>query len=276
MALLFSANSDLVNCGDASPLQNLNTCSIIGWVKLTSTNPIGRVASKGLAGSGFRYLSLASQAGNPVVQASVNRATTPLQVDGDLANFSVTFNAGDSVCVAGVWNTAGSATDGKVFAGNLTTPLHEPSAYRTQNLGTGATVSNIGQNQIIGNRSSGSATLDAAISWVGIWNRVLSVEELIAQQWHPHVTSGCVGFWMLGYNGTGTQPDWSGNAGNGSVTGCAVATHVPLRAPFGGFAGWRGAYTAPAPAAGQPLVKRYSGIPHMRRGSVTFGHGWSA
>jgi hypothetical protein len=49
----------------------------------------------------------------------------------------------------------------------------------------------------------------------------------------PRPIAGCVGFWHLGANGVGTQPDWSGNANAGTVTGATVSDHVPLGPWFG-------------------------------------------
>ena len=37
---------------------------------------------------------------------------------------------------------------------------------------------------------------------------------------------------MLGYNGTGTQPDWSGNANSCTVSGATLSNHAPIGAPF--------------------------------------------
>jgi hypothetical protein len=40
-------------------------------------------------------------------------------------------------------------------------------------------------------------------------------------------------FTHYGFNGTGTQPNWTGNGHSGTVTGATVAAHVPLGPIFG-------------------------------------------
>jgi len=51
------------------------------------------------------------------------------------------------------------------------------------------------------------------------------------------------------------EPDWSGNGLSGTVTGATVADHAPV-APLFSFAGWQGAYTAPAASGIVPIVDR--------------------
>ena len=89
-----------------------------------------------------------------------------------------------------------------------------------------------------------------------VHNTDLALAEIQRQQFRPHPLASTLVFCMLGYAGTGTQPDWSGNGNNGTVTGATVADHVPLGA-FG-FQGWPGAFTAAAVVATpyQPWMQR--------------------
>jgi hypothetical protein len=81
----------------------------------------------------------------------------------------------------------------------------------------------------IGNlTTAGSFSYRGSLAWVGIWNTELTLAQIQALQFRRRVTSGCVGFWELGYNGTGTVPDWSGNANAGTNTSGTVTDHVPL------------------------------------------------
>ena len=98
-------------------------------------------------------------------------------------------------------------------------------------VGSGTYGSDAAEDACIGNKANDGTPFIGRIAVTLLWNRALTLGELIDQQYNPHATSGCVGYWWL--HGTGTQPDLSGNANTGTVTGCAVADHVPLRPPFG-------------------------------------------
>ena len=62
---------------------------------------------------------------------------------------------------------------------------------------------------------------------------MLSLAE-ITQHWmrsQNHANSKVL--MHVGYNGTGTQADWSGHGNSGTVTGATVSAHVPLGPQFG-------------------------------------------
>jgi hypothetical protein len=235
MALNFGtgASSPRVDCGSGASIDNINVGTWMAWVYPTSSVNC-RLMQKGLGPAGHIFYTTTT-----VFEMTIARGTQSLLANASLANCAA-YGTNKHVCMAAVFDTGGAAGDQKIYMGDLATPLAEPSAYTTQRIGSGAVGDDSGVNLIIGNISSATLSYPGDVSWIAAWNRRLSHEELIAQQWHPHVTSGCVGFWVLGYNGTGTQPDWSGNGNNGSVTGATVAAHVPLRSLYGGFAGWRG------------------------------------
>ena len=119
-----------------------------------------------------------------------------------------------------------------IYNGTLTVAAAIAS-YTTQTIGSGATVD---VNGPMGYGNEGDTTFALAyegrIAFFGMWNRVLTLGEIIQQQWKPHVTSGCVVFQYPGSNGTGTQPDWSGNNNSGVVTGATVGVGVSLGATF--------------------------------------------
>ena len=78
-----------------------------------------------------------------------------------------------------------------------------------------------------------SKAFPGSIALFGLLNRVASQQEIVSLQFNPRVVSGTKVFMPLGWNGTGTQPDLSGNGNSGTVTGATVAAHVPLRPLFG-------------------------------------------
>jgi hypothetical protein len=135
-----------------------------------------------------------------------------------------------------VWSFVGltySEADGcRIFRGTLTSAVAEVP-YLSRAVGTGDTQADAG-DWWIGNRSAGGANAPGAkIAFFALFDHRMTLGELKAQQFNPHVVSGTKVFLWLGANGTGTQPDWSGNGKNGVVTGATQSANVPLPPPFG-------------------------------------------
>lgn len=228
MALDFTGASDKVNYGSASVLDDIaaNDGTMMLWLYPDASPPAadGTFVRKSLTGFTFNP----DTAGT--IQLSITRATTNLRAQATLANLS-TYGASKWCCIACTWDTDIVAANlPKLFHGDLTTPMAEAAAYSAQQVGTGTVTDTSGLDFLVGNSSANNRVFDGKIALVAAWNRRLSLEELIAQQWRfrPTGPSDCVLFSPIGYNGTGTQPDWSGNGNAGTVTGTAVADHVPL------------------------------------------------
>jgi hypothetical protein len=135
-----------------------------------------------------------------------------------------------------VWSFVGltySEADGcRMFRGTLSSTVAEV-AYLSRTVGSGDTQVDSG-NWWIGNRSAGGANAPGArIAMFALFDHRMTLGELKAQQFNPHVVSGTKVFMWLGANGTGTQADWSGNGKNGVVTGATQSANVPLPPPFG-------------------------------------------
>ena len=129
------------------------------------------------------------------------------------------------------FDTAGVDGDQHLYHGTLTKLVAE-TGYAAQQVGTGA-IQDLTGNTFYGGWQGQIADgyWDGKVAWIAAWTRQLSLGEIKAQQFRPHVTSGCLLF--SHYHGTGTQPDLSGNGNNGTVTGALVTNHVPLAPPFG-------------------------------------------
>lgn len=224
-ALFFgAATSDRVVMPTGAAINNLETVTYYGWFYHTQNSDLRRWFRKDTSPQsgnfkGLRTISL-TKLNWTVVRATTNAealtATGVLEVNKWLF-IAVTFNS----------------TDGpKVYKGTLTTPVAEV-AYDVgyPQLGTGAIASD-GNTLAIGNEQGATQAMVGRVAVFGAINRSLTLEELKILQFRPYPMSGTVGFWQLGYNGTGTQADWSGNMNNGTTTGVTVAPHVPLGMPF--------------------------------------------
>lgn len=244
-ALTFgAATSDRVNCGSATSLDNLvssgGTVTAIAWIYPTAFSGraiISKQRSSAAVGWGMT-VNASSQ-----LRVIHERATTDLQY---VAN-NLTLSANTYYCVAGVID--GTANTGKLYVGSLTTNMTE-TTYGTTDGGSGTYGADAARSLFIGNVDGTTPNLsfEGDIFAVAVFNRGLTLGELITWQWQPQKMNGCVLYVQCGWNGTGTQPDWSGNTNNGTVTGATASTRgVPLTPVFGRTKTFR--YTPAAPTS---------------------------
>lgn len=228
-SLAFSGSTDLVNCGSGATLDDLMTITYCVWFYSTDASADQHLLQKGRDGNstGTRVFGYDGLTDNIYFGA---HRTVGFSVNSDI----------DTIVHNQWWFAAGAVDlnaalgSQHLYIGDLNTSVAEVGTYLAGNtVGSGTFSSNASVDQILGNRDNGSVQMIGRIAFAAIWNRQLSAGEIQAQQFKPHVTSGCVGFWILGYNGTTSVPDWSGNGNNGAtVTGATVGDHVPLKAPF--------------------------------------------
>jgi len=108
---------------------------------------------------------------------------------------------------------------------------------------------------VIGNTSAEDRTWNGRHAEFCIYNRILSADEIkTLYKFGPRkVPGGLVLYIPL--IGASPEPDFSGNALNGTVTGTSVADHAPVAPPFGFDMGWMGAFAAATAGSGpQPNV----------------------
>ncbi len=256
MALLFgAASTDLVEFGSLASLDNLLTFTYITWLYPTTLTVGNRIYSKDAGGDDRAFIEL-HWGNSDAILASVGWSVGSDESDSSAG--VLTTNAWQ--CVAVTYDHAGAGNRIRIYKGTLSSLLSEVSYQFNANTGSG-THDDSTANLIIGNKTAPRKVFQGRIANACVWNRVLTLGEMIQQQFSPHPTSGCVLFSQLGYNGTGTQPDWSGNINNGTVTGATVADHVPL-APFpavGSDQEWSGAFTSLV-AVAQALLSPYEAL----------------
>jgi hypothetical protein len=164
------------------------------------------------------------------IRFTVDYATTDADARGQNNDFTI--NNWWFVAV-----TFDGVTAPKLYIGNLTTPVHEIASYSISTAPSGARVTDGGARTIIGNLDNGGVVNAGFQGRIAVANfiqgSVLSLGQLKQHQFNPHAEAGSRIFTWYGFNGTGTQPDWSGNKNNGTVTGAKIAPNVPIAAPFG-------------------------------------------
>lgn len=229
MSLSFPNSGDMVNVGSASMLDNMSVGTYLVWCFPASITTDCRMLQKGLAASGINLFTIDGVTSSGALLLDIKRATTNLIMR---KNGLVTLNSWQFLGCS--YDASKADSDQHLYRGTLNASATEVTAYDAQQVGSGTVGDNSATDQGIGNRlPAGGYQFSGKIGFVGIWNRQLSLQELLDQQFRPHVTNGCILFMYLGFNGIGTQPDLSGNLNNGTVTGAAISTYIPLGPPFG-------------------------------------------
>lgn len=219
------AEFDCVDAGTGTSLDNLDPFTIIAWVKRTDSFVSGsRIFGKGnTAGVQETQFAMSSGAGNVRVIRVRTTNTQYVTNDTPLSGTGWVFMAAtfDSS------NAAGEIVN--IYHGDRTTSAVE-STYGTTTNGAGALTSDGIYNAIIGNSicNSSDSVFGGLIHGIMVFNRELTLGEIIAQQFTPHAETGLVLSIPLGYYGTGTQADYSGNLNQGTITGATQADPAPI------------------------------------------------
>jgi hypothetical protein len=218
-----AATSDRVECGTMGAV-NATKLSLLDWFYPTTLG---------------NNRSLITKVNAPLGWFFQQRNATDLRFiwldtsGGNGANY-LTNNAALTVnkwwCVAVTMDQAGTGgARAKIYLGDLVTPLTE-CTYGTATDSGVAYTDPSAQTFRLGNNAGLTVALQGRMAVAAyIENRVLSLGEVQSWQFAPRMMAGCVGLWRLGDNGTGTQPDLSGNGNNGTVTGATQSDNPPLR-----------------------------------------------
>jgi hypothetical protein len=189
MALDFTGgDSDVVNHGSDTSLDDLQTWTKIFWVSQDSWSGYRHLFQKNAGVSNQdKQIEVNGDSGNGSVRAVIRRSgpNDTLEVSSFFASLStwyfvvITYDA-----------AASSGQRITLFRGTLTSTVSQTNQGGT---GTG-TVVDASADLHVGNGYSGSASIDGKVAFFGHWNKVLTIGEIKAQQFRPHVTSGCVVF----------------------------------------------------------------------------------
>jgi hypothetical protein len=235
MSLLYDASTEITEFGTGTSLDNLDPITIVLWVYLlTLGNGAGNDSTyyrKTVDNQNLQRLrGLSNGAGGGSFAMSVGRSVVAATAVADVSLFA-NYSLNQWICLVAQADTT-TAGNNLLFVGSRTADIAEPSVYTVQTNGSGTVGNNNGASAGIGS-NGGPQFTNGMIGFVGVWNRLLNFGELLEQQYHPQPTAGIKLFNFPGFNGTGTQPDWSGNGNNGTVTGATVDVQMPLGPIFG-------------------------------------------
>lgn len=230
-------NSDRVNVGQAASLDDMQgTTSPTGnftacmWININTTADKIIFQKGTFGGSSAQSFILEFSTGN---FHYIYVRSTSLEMEAPKANFSALATS-TWVFLCAVANAGGANGDQDLWLGNLTTAPAEPSSYTSQVVGSGDHTTNGSDDMIIGNDVNQTQAIPGQIAMIGFWKRAFSSTEMDALRriWNCNYPVASQGCWVFGVgNSTGTQPDWSGNGNNGTVTG-ATATDMPAVSYF--------------------------------------------
>ena len=215
----------------ATAINNLSAASIAMWWQTTSSTARQTPLVKG----SLLLIELREDLATPTLQGFRDGVTTDSAAFANLASFGA-YATNKWLFVVFTYDGV-AAGNNKLYVGDIDTSAAEPSAYTTQTAHSGGLGDDSASPIRVGRHgTTGSRQFVGPIASLWVFNKVLSTAEVIALQWgHNIARDALVRYTEYGFNGaTAAQPDWSGNAGPGAVTGTpTVDVHAPKRQPFG-------------------------------------------
>jgi hypothetical protein len=158
------------------------------------------------------------------------------------ATTAATCTSANNVAETNVWQfiavTYDEANGCQIFKGKQDAAVAEVSYSPAPTVGSGATTTD-GTTFWIGNQQAGSPTnsFQGQIETVAYYPARLTLAELQDLKENPMAaidSVNAVGFYRIGYKGTGTQTDLSGNGNSCTTNGTAVSSLGPAHIIQGG------------------------------------------
>lgn len=223
--LRFAGNTtDAIDHGSASTLDDISPVTSLFWLRMPT-------ASNG--GSALIISEKTESSYTTCVREFfVNDVNDYFQIEFQLNGVSNALARSTETLSVSTWYFIGYSWDGsnapKLYRGSQTSEVSE-TGYAIQQAGVGVYITDAGENYKVGKHPIGTEKgWLGDIAWHGLWNRVLTLEEIRGQQANPTASANCVLFCNYGVDGTGSQTDQSGNANHGTVTGAVVGTAPPF------------------------------------------------
>jgi hypothetical protein len=233
MSLYFgNATSDRVNVASGSTLDNINKGTLLVCCNPNATDQSGRFWSKGasVSAGGTGHYCAQTPAASGRFELAIARATSALVASCNVSAAS-TFAAGKFSFVGFTWDSAGAASDQRIYHADFATAFAEVSSYFSQALGSGTVGDDSADDGYLGNFVTANAGFPGHIAPIALWkNVILTTTQMDAWKCDPEMLiGGESGSWWLGDNGTGTVEDHSGNGNHGTVTGATYSADPPIR-----------------------------------------------
>lgn len=223
---LFFTSTDRVDYGSATSLDNLAQMTVMAWVNFDSFPGAGGTTEMLLQKDPFNFFIYNDGAG-AILNLERSRATTVLVVAALVSNFQF-FRVGMPVFVAGRFDSAGANGDQQLFTGTRRHAIREPSAYTSQQVGSGALSSDAANSMSFGNEGGGTNPLNAVADLCVVSNAYLTVKEIndvreaTAKGLLPTVR-GAVIYSPLGLLTSTTRAyDLTSYGNNGAITGTRI------------------------------------------------------
>ena len=220
MALNFNGTTHQVDFGSAGSLDDLGPCTFMFIYRPTTVDTTFRYLWRKNVGPGG---------------TSINHHDSDLEfIRGYSTTNMIAFSTGDIIS-AGNWYITffvdgGVGVAPRIYHAQLGNTLTEPS-YAQQDTPVGTLGTDASASALVGLRDS-TRRFIGDIAVVSVWEEVLSLDQCKQQYWRAFTTANSRLLTHLGFNGTGTQADWSGNLNTGAVTAATVTDHAPLPQPF--------------------------------------------
>jgi len=213
----FDGLDDLINFGTNVLHDNLGPLTFALWV-----NPV----NGGESNLGFMMAIQNDLGGYKIFRFNNTVAgRTQILIDGSTDISRITNNSG--LLPFNKWTFASATWTGS----NLASDVHiyynaVEQSYAVSTSGAGI-VADSGGNLLIGNNTGTTRTFNGQIAYAHVYNRILSIEEMKQIMFYPgSIINGLVSFNPL-LGSASTEPDFSGNKNNGTVTGAIKGTTEP-------------------------------------------------
>ena len=221
MALHFAAGDEYIDHGNASSLNNLDAMTMITvFAPQAAVAAFARMFYK----SGNFQAELATD--ESVVFARA-RATTATALHGPA---SMLPTAGEH-CILAMIDDDGVTP--RMYFAQYPTVIAEVGSYQAQTTGSGLPTDDSASVFAFGARPGGTRHCNWHVSYLWLYNVVLSVGEILQHQFSPRtLLPNCV--LKTAYFDTVSLGDLSGNGNNGTLNLTPdTVDHVPLSPPFG-------------------------------------------
>lgn len=241
MSLLFTgATSHRVDLAAQAASLGITRGTLLMWVYIPTAGASGSLATLNDPVASLIRGNINITTSGTILRVTIDLATTDLDSQALLSNFAA-WGTGKWVRVGIQWATpneaGGAAADQKLWIGDLTTGVAEPSSYSTRTAGVGnLSATDATSFWKLGNRRQNDSPAPGRLAYAALFDRSSGSQMTAAEMdaWFAWPwTNGQAWMHELGADPAGGNPiDLTGKGHNGTVTGATVADHPPMN-PFG-------------------------------------------